>query len=182
MFGMAQIVDYWNLTVIKVCVRNESYYVMPYNSWADVVRLLAEQYDTRSNVKLGGFQSQLQVSYMSNHTEELWYNETVCLWMTYKTGNRMFCFFFLQVNVCFHWEYLPPPPSLYLWQLSFWYGTYGLPSHVFSWVFDDTWSTYPRTSGSFPCHPIASTWRRNRYYILSSVGVDEYSTWHMNFT
>ena len=26
--------------------------------------------------------SQLQVSDMSSHTEELWYNETVCLWMT----------------------------------------------------------------------------------------------------
>ena len=38
---------------------------MPYNSWADVVRLLAE---------LGGFQFQLQASYVSSHTEELWYN------------------------------------------------------------------------------------------------------------
>ena len=55
---------------------------MPYNSWADVVRLLAEQYDTKSNVKLGWFQSQLQASYVSNHTEELWDNETVCLWIT----------------------------------------------------------------------------------------------------
>ena len=32
---------------------------MPYNSLADLVRLLAEGYDTKSNVKLGGFQSQL---------------------------------------------------------------------------------------------------------------------------
>ena len=32
---------------------------MPYNSQVDVVRLLAEWYDTKSNVKLGGFQSQL---------------------------------------------------------------------------------------------------------------------------
>ena len=47
-----------------------------------MVRLLAERSDTKSKVKLGGFQSQLQVSYVSNHTEELWYNETVCLWMT----------------------------------------------------------------------------------------------------
>ena len=39
--------------------------------------LMAEQYDTKSNVK-----SQLEVSYMSSHTDELWYNETVCLWMT----------------------------------------------------------------------------------------------------
>ena len=55
---------------------------MPYNSRADVVRLLAKRYDTKSNVKLCGFQSQLQASYVSSHIEELWYNETVCLWMT----------------------------------------------------------------------------------------------------
>ena len=47
-----------------------------------MVRLLAERYDTKSNVKLGGFRSQLQASNVSSHTEELWYNETVCLWMT----------------------------------------------------------------------------------------------------
>ena len=47
-----------------------------------MVRLLAEQYDTKSSIKVGGFWSQLQASYMSSHTEELWYNETVCLWMT----------------------------------------------------------------------------------------------------
>ena len=51
---------------------------MPYSSRADV----AEWYDTKSNVKLGWFRSQLQASYMSSHTEELWYDETVCLWMT----------------------------------------------------------------------------------------------------
>ena len=47
-----------------------------------MIRLLAERYDTKSNVKLGGFRSQFQVFYVSSHTEELWYNETVCLWMT----------------------------------------------------------------------------------------------------
>ena len=47
-----------------------------------MVRLLAEWSDTKSNVKLGGFQSQLQASCVSSHSEELWYNETVCLWMT----------------------------------------------------------------------------------------------------
>ena len=51
---------------------NESYYIMAYNPRADVVRLLAEQYDTKSNVKLGGFRSQLQASFVSCHTEELW--------------------------------------------------------------------------------------------------------------
>ena len=52
---------------------------MTYNSRADEVRLLDEWYDTKSNVKLGGFRSQLQASNASSHTEELWYNETVCL-------------------------------------------------------------------------------------------------------
>ena len=52
---------------------------MRYNSLADVVRLLAEWYDTKSNIKLGGFRSQFQASYVSNITEELWYNETFYL-------------------------------------------------------------------------------------------------------
>ena len=47
-----------------------------------MVSQLAERYDTKSNVQLGGFRSQLQASYVSSHTEELLYNETVCLWMT----------------------------------------------------------------------------------------------------
>ena len=42
---------------------------MPYNSGADVVRLLAKRYDTKFNVKLGGFQTQLQAPYLSCHTE-----------------------------------------------------------------------------------------------------------------
>ena len=45
---------------------------MPYYSRADVCRLLAEQYDTKSNVNLGRFQSQLEVSCMSSQTDELW--------------------------------------------------------------------------------------------------------------
>ena len=53
---------------------------MPYDSRADVVRLLAERYDTKSNVKLAGFQSQIQAFYVSSHTEDLRYNETVCGW------------------------------------------------------------------------------------------------------
>ena len=55
---------------------------MPNNSRADVVHILPEKYDTKPNVKLGGFRSQLQASYVSSHTEQMWYNETVCLWMT----------------------------------------------------------------------------------------------------
>ena len=53
---------------------------MPYYSRADVVRLMAERYNTISNVSLGGFRSQLQASYCSSHTEEFWYNKTVCGW------------------------------------------------------------------------------------------------------
>ena len=34
------------------------------------------------NEKLSVFRSSLGATRMSNHTEELWYNETVCLWMT----------------------------------------------------------------------------------------------------
>ena len=33
--------------------------------------LMAERYDTKSNGKLGGFQSNLQACYMSGHPEEL---------------------------------------------------------------------------------------------------------------
>ena len=47
-----------------------------------MIRLLAERYDSKSNVKFVSFRFQLQASYVSSHTEELWYNETVCLWMT----------------------------------------------------------------------------------------------------
>ena len=58
---------------------------MPYDSRAEMVHLLPERYDTKSNVKLGGFRSQLQASYESSQTEELYYNETVCLWRTICT-------------------------------------------------------------------------------------------------
>ena len=50
---------------------NERYYLIPYDSPAAVVRLLAERSDTMSNVKLDGFRSQVQASYVSSHTEEL---------------------------------------------------------------------------------------------------------------
>ena len=44
---------------------------MPYNCRADMVRLLAERYETKSNVKLAGFRSQFQTSYVSSPTEDL---------------------------------------------------------------------------------------------------------------
>ena len=43
---------------------------------------MTERYDTKSNVKLGGFQSQLEASYVPSNIKELWYNDRVCLWMT----------------------------------------------------------------------------------------------------
>ena len=55
---------------------------MPFYSRVDVGCLLAERYDNKSCVNLGGFRSQLQVSLMSRLTEVLWYNETVSLCMT----------------------------------------------------------------------------------------------------
>ena len=46
-----------------------------------MVRLLVERSATKSNVKFAGFLSQLQASNVSSHTEELWCNEKVSLWM-----------------------------------------------------------------------------------------------------
>ena len=43
---------------------------------------MAEQLDTVSTVILGGFRSQIDEFSVSSHTEELWFNERVCLWMT----------------------------------------------------------------------------------------------------
>ena len=46
-----------NIYIINITY--ERYYLIPYNSLADVVRLLAVPNDTKSNVKLVGFRSQL---------------------------------------------------------------------------------------------------------------------------
>ena len=43
---------------------------------------MAEWLDAMSSVKFGMFWSPFQASSVSSHTEELWYNETVCLRMT----------------------------------------------------------------------------------------------------
>ena len=40
-----------------------------------------------TDVKSNGFRSQLEASRWSSHTEELWYNETVCLWMKIYIGS-----------------------------------------------------------------------------------------------
>ena len=66
-----------------------------------MLRLLAEWSNTKSNVKLRGFRFQLQAAYMSSHTEELWYNETVCLWMTIYIYIYMKC-----AQKYWHWSYI----------------------------------------------------------------------------
>ena len=139
---------------------------MPYYSWADVVHLLAERYDTKSNVKLGGFQSQLQASCVSSHTEKLWYNKTVCLWMT----------IYIYIYICWGWpegslfnsyytgisgrvlllflncSTLPLIHTIYCWVLSkeisstifevFGMTQPGIETQV-SWTIDDTLTTRP---------------------------------------
>ena len=48
---------------------------------------MTKRIDIKSSVKFGWFWSQLDASCVSVHTEVLWYNETLGLWMTlYKTG------------------------------------------------------------------------------------------------
>ena len=44
---------------------------------------MAERLDTMSSMKLGGFRSQLEVSCVYNHTEDLWQRNS--LWMTIYT-------------------------------------------------------------------------------------------------
>ncbi len=69
-------------------------------SWYDVVRLLDERYDIKSHVNLGGFPTQLQASYVSSHTEDLWYNERVCLWMTIYIYIYIYIYISIYVCVC----------------------------------------------------------------------------------
>ena len=76
---------------------NKSYFIMTYNSRTDVVRLLAERYDTKSKVMLGGFRSQLQASYVFNHTEDLWYNYTVCLRMNTHTHIYIYIYIYIYI-------------------------------------------------------------------------------------
>ena len=80
-----------------------------------MVRLLTKRFDTKSNVKLDRFQSQLHTSYMSSHTEELWYNKTVCLWMTLYTYIYIY-------NANLHhnwWSWFLPTHAIFLigWRL-----------------------------------------------------------------
>ena len=48
----------------------------PYKVW-----IKGKEEHVKARVKLGGFWFQLEAFCMSSKNEELWYNETVCLWM-----------------------------------------------------------------------------------------------------
>ena len=56
----------WEWTQNK---QNESYFLIPNNSRPALFRMLAEWYETKSHMKLGGFRPQLQASYMTSRTE-----------------------------------------------------------------------------------------------------------------
>ena len=87
---------------------------MPFNSRAVVVRLMAERYDTESKVKLGGFRSQLKASYVSSHIDELWYNKTVCLWMTIQYI-YIYIYIYIQTNICIYiYIYLSVDEHIYM--------------------------------------------------------------------
>ena len=64
-----------------------------------MVRSMTERYYAKSNVKLGGFWSQLQASYVLGHTEELWYNENVSQWMTIELYIYWLRFFFNSISI-----------------------------------------------------------------------------------
>ena len=93
---------------------------MPFNSQADMVHLLAEWYDTKSNIKLGGFQSQLQASYMSSHTVSLYHNSSVSVddyiyiffnWSFLKTKysiSFLFKYWWILMACQFTWGYFMP--------------------------------------------------------------------------
>ena len=73
--------------------QTKSYYLMLYNSRADVVRLLAERYDTKSNEKLVGFDpsfnrptcpATLKSSNTTKHSVCRWqyiYIYSLCVWL-----------------------------------------------------------------------------------------------------
>ena len=44
--------------------------------------LMAVRFYYQADVKFAGFQTQLKASRVSSHTDELWYNDVVYLWIT----------------------------------------------------------------------------------------------------
>ena len=104
---------------------------------------MAEQFDTMSCVKLGGFRSQLEVSCVSSHTEELWYYETVCLWITIyisKEGNPKAPFSIATTPRCWGGCYFFPwIAPLYPWFLPYNAECWARKHQVlFFWVFGMT--------------------------------------------
>ena len=59
---------------VNNCIRKKS---LPLRWEDDSVRVRYPLY-----VKSPGFRFQLEASWISSHNEELWYNETICQWMT----------------------------------------------------------------------------------------------------
>ena len=51
------------------------------------------------DVNLGWFRSRLGASHVSTHTEELWYKETVSLWMTIYIWRKKYVPTYIQINV-----------------------------------------------------------------------------------
>ena len=72
---------------------------------------MSEWLDTKSNVKLGGFRSRLEISCVSSYTEQLWYNETVCLWMTIYISYVVPIQLFLRAFCWTPTFYITNPPS-----------------------------------------------------------------------
>ena len=126
-----------------------------------MVRLLDEQSNTKSNVKLGGFWSQLQASYISSHTEELWYNKTVCLWMTIyiyiyteRERKREKVYIYIYIHAHSIYIYVPVCTTILLRILSFSFSSSPFPTlfpprnHIIINVLDET--GYAETPTSLP--------------------------------
>ena len=69
------------VAIKRICKqkKNNTYTLNPI-AYAKVADISAVRYPTC--VKSAGFWSQLEASLVSYHSDELWYNETVFLWMT----------------------------------------------------------------------------------------------------
>ena len=61
---------------------------MPYISLTNVVRLLAERYDNKSNVKSGGFWSQLLASYVSSNAVDDNIYIYIYIYIYFKKNNK----------------------------------------------------------------------------------------------
>ena len=73
----------WWVQLVRCCISNSQI------TFVEAIPLFALLVSVRlcyrADVKLTGFRSSLEAFCMSNYTDELWYNETVCLEMTIYT-------------------------------------------------------------------------------------------------